>query len=144
MEQLRGRPLVAGTSEGTALVADEPLSFWGGVEPSTGEIIDVRHHLHGQSIAGRVLVVPFSRGSSTTSTVLLETIRANVAPAGIVANSVDPMLALGSIVAEELYHRAVPVVVLDDEQYGRLKTGDRIAIHEDGTIDREEVADATV
>src|SRR5512141_2737986 len=104
MERLKGRSLVPGKGGGSALVADEPLSFWGGVEPSTGEVIDVRHHLHGLSIAGRVLVLPFSRGSSTTSTVLLETIRSNVAPAGIVSSTVDPMLALGSIVAEELYH----------------------------------------
>jgi predicted aconitase with swiveling domain len=132
-----GKPLVAGTGEGTALVAEEPLSFWGGVEPATGEIIDRRHHLSGQIIAGRMLVLPYSRGSSTTSTVLLETIRANTAPAGIIASTVDPVLALGAIVAEELYHRTVPVVVLEEDQYRRLRTGDRVVIHADGTIERE-------
>jgi predicted aconitase with swiveling domain len=137
MERLIGRTLVAGTGEGTALVSEEPLSFWGGVDPATGEIIDRRHPLSGQVIAGRVLVLPYSRGSSTTSTVLMETIRAKTAPAGIIASTVDPVLALGAIVAEELYHYTVPVVVLDEEQYRRLHTGDRVVIHPDGTVERE-------
>ena len=136
MERLKGRPLVAGAAEGTALVAEEPLSFWGGVDPATGEVIDRRHHLSGQIIAGRVLVVPYSRGSSTTSTVLLEAIRAHTAPAAIISSSVDSMLALGPIVADELYHRTFPVIALDEDEFRRIQTGDHIAVHPDGIVER--------
>ncbi len=72
----RGAPIVAGSAEGEALVTDEPLSFWGGYDFKTGEIIDRHHPLAGVRAAGRVLALPFSRGSSTTTAVLLEAVRA--------------------------------------------------------------------
>ena len=77
------RTLVPGTAEGPALVLDEPLSFWGGVDPETGDITDVRHPQHGASVTGRILVMPSGRGSSSSSSVLAESIRAGTAPAGI-------------------------------------------------------------
>lgn len=117
------------------MVAREPLSFWGGVDPATGEVIDRRHHLLGEIVAGRVLALPGSRGSSTTSNVLLEAIRAGTAPAAIITLGVDPMLALGSVVAEELYGRSVPVVALEENDYALLRDGDRLAIYPDGTIE---------
>ncbi len=135
MERLEGRAVVAGTAEGVALVAATPLSFWGGLDPATGEVIDRRHHLSGSMVSGRVLVMPFSRGSSTTSSVLLELIRGGKAPAAIVTSGVDPMLALGSIVASELYKRSVPVVSLDEAEYGRIREGDRVTVRPDGTVE---------
>jgi predicted aconitase with swiveling domain len=78
------RTLVAGTAEGRALVLDEPLSFWGGVDPATGDIIEARHPQHGENVAGRILVMPSGRGSSSSSSVLAEAIRAGTAPAAIV------------------------------------------------------------
>jgi len=132
---LRGRALVAGSASGVALVGRQPLSFWGGLDAATGEVIDRRHDLSGQIVAGRVLAIPYSRGSSTTSTVLLEAIRAGTAPSAIVAAASDPMLALGSIVAGELYHRRVPVVALEEGEFGLLRTGDMLAIHPDGTVE---------
>jgi predicted aconitase with swiveling domain len=135
MERLMGRPVVAGAAEGIALVAGHPLSFWGGLDPATGEVIDRRHHLSGSVVSGRVLVMPFSRGSSTTSSVLLELIRGERAPAAIVTSGVDPMLALGSIVASELYGRSVPVVSLEEGQYGRIREGDRVTVHPDGVVE---------
>ncbi|MHB8993416.1 MAG: aconitase X [Chloroflexota bacterium] len=134
---LRGRAVVAGVAEGIALVAEKPLSFWGGVDPATGEVIDRRHDLSGRLVAGRVLVLPFSRGSSTTSSVLLEAIRVGTAPAAIVSSAVDPMLALGAIVAGELYNRTLPVVALAEADYRHLRTGDRVAIYQDGTVEVE-------
>ncbi len=131
---LRGRPVVAGAAEGVALVAEEPLSFWGGLDAATGEVIDRRHGLSGQIVTGRVLVMPYSRGSSTTSTVFLEAIRAGTAPVAVVASYADPMLALGSIVGGELYHRRVPMVALEEAGYRQLRTGDRVMIHPDGTV----------
>jgi len=86
-------------------------------------------------VTGRVLVMPYSRGSSTTSTVLLEAIRAGTAPAAIVASCADPVLALGSIVGGELYHRRVPVVALEESDYRSLRTGHRVAVRSDGMVE---------
>ena len=105
------RTLVAGTAEGRALVLDEPLSFWGGVDPATGDIIDPRHPQYGANVAGRILVMPSGRGSSSSSSVLAEAIRAGTAPAAIVLGQADPILALGAIVARELFGGTIPVVV---------------------------------
>lgn len=114
------RTLVPGTAEGRALVLDEPLSFWGGVDPGTGYIIDVRHPQHGASVTGRILVMPSGRGSSSSSSVLAESIRAGTAPAGIVLGEADPILALAAIVTRELYGKVTPVVVVTDPS---LRTG---------------------
>jgi predicted aconitase with swiveling domain len=105
------RTLVAGTAEGRALVLDEPLSFWGGIDPANGDIIDARHPQHGANVAGRILVMPSGRGSSSSSSVLAEAIRAGTAPAAIVLGEADPILALGAIVARELFGTTIPVVV---------------------------------
>ncbi|HEY7661013.1 MAG TPA: DUF126 domain-containing protein [Actinomycetota bacterium] len=107
------RALVAGQARGRVLVLEEPLSFWGGIDPATGEVIDVRHPQRGAIVTGRVLVMPAGRGSSSSSSVLLEAVRAGTAPAAIVLGEADPILALGAIVARELYGVALPVVVSD-------------------------------
>lgn len=107
------RTLVPGDASGPALVLDEPLSFWGGVDPTTGEIVDARHPQRGANVAGRILVMPSGRGSSSSSSVLAEAIRAGTAPAAIVLAEPDPILALGAIVARELYGRSIPVVVAE-------------------------------
>ena len=131
---LIGRPIVAGSAEGTALVSTEPLSFWGGVCPRTGEIIDRRHELSRENVAGKVFVLPTGRGSSTSSAILMQSIKAGVAPAAIINASVDPMLALGSIVSDELYHRAVPIVLLRQEDFSSIKQGDHLVVKPDGTV----------
>lgn len=114
------RFLVEGDAEGIALVLDEPLSFWGGVDPATGRVIDVHHPQHGAMLTGRILVLPAGRGSSSSSYVLAEAIRAGTAPAAIVSREADPILALGAIVARELYGTRVPVVQLGEAAYDRL------------------------
>jgi predicted aconitase with swiveling domain len=117
-----------------ALVSREPLSFWGGYDAETGTVIDRRHPLCGERACGRVLVLPFSRGSSTTTAVLLESIRAGTAPAAIVTSGPDPFFALASIVAEELYGRTVPVVAVAPADLRRFSTGDAVSIEADGRI----------
>ena len=131
---LIGRPIVPGSAEGTALVSREPLSFWGGVCPKTGEVIDRRHELSGENVAGKVFVFPTGRGSSTSSAVLMQSIKAGVAPAAIINLSVDSILALGSIVSDELYHQTVPIVVLSNEDFSSIKQDDHLVIKPDGTI----------
>jgi len=131
---LLGKPIVAGSAEGAALVSREPISFWGGVCPHTGEIIDRRHELSGAIITGRVFVFPQGRGSSTSSATLMESIKTGVAPAAIINLKVEPILALGSIVSDELYHQAIPIVVLKEKDFFSIKENDHITIESDGTI----------
>jgi len=124
------RTLVAGTAEGPALVLDEPLSLWGGLDPETGNIIDTRHPQRGANVAGRILVMPAGRGSSSSSSVLAEAIRARTAPAAIVLGEPDPILALGAIVARELLGISIPVVVVAEPG---LATGDLVVVRADET-----------
>ena len=131
---LIGRAIVAGSAEGTALVSKEPLSFWGGVCPRTGEIIDRRHELSGENVTGRVFVLPAGRGSSTSSATLMQSIKAGVAPAAIISLNVDPILALGSIVSDELYSRAVPIVILDKDDFLSIKQDDHLVVKPDGKV----------
>jgi len=131
---LIGKPVVAGSAEGVALVCREPLSLWGGLNPRTGEIIDRRHALSGEMAAGRVLVLPQGKGSSTGSAILLESVRSGVAPAAIINLKADPIIALGSIVADELYNKPVPIVVLPEEAFYSINKGDQLTIEPDGTV----------
>jgi predicted aconitase with swiveling domain len=107
------RTLVPGVGEGEVLVLDEPLGFWGGIDPASGEVIDAHHPQRGANVSGKVLVMPSGRGSSSSSSILAEAVRAGTAPAAIVLLEADPIVALGAIVARELYGRTVPVVVAD-------------------------------
>lgn len=132
--QLTGHPVVPGAADGTALVTAEPLSFWGGLNTATGEIVDRRHERSGQIVTGRIFVLPRGRGSSTASACLLESIRAGTAPAAIITARTEPVLALGSIIADELYARSVPMVVLPDEAFRSIHDGDRVTIDPDGTV----------
>ena len=117
---IQGRVVVPGEAAGQLLFSDQPLSFWGGYDAATGEVIDRRHPLSGQIAAGRVLAIPFTKGSSTTTAVLLEAVRAGVAPAAILTAGTDAFLALASIVAEEMYGRPVPIIALSAEDFNLL------------------------
>ncbi len=131
---IEGRPLVAGEAEGVALASDEPLSFWGGYDPETGEIIDRRHPLSGQTARGRILAIPSTRGSSTTSAVLLEAIRAQTAPAAVLTSGTDAFLALTSIVADEMYHEPLPIIALSDADFATVRTGQWVRVTRDGRV----------
>ena len=134
---MRGTSLVPGAAAGEALVSREPLSFWGGYDHRTGEIIDRRHPLAGQVAAGKVLILPYARGSSTTTAVLLEALRAGTAPAAILTTAAETFFALAAIVAGELYQRSIPVVVIDERDAANLTSGMRLRVDPDGTIDVE-------
>jgi predicted aconitase with swiveling domain len=131
---LQGRTVVEGEVLGVALVSREPLSFWGGYDWQTGEIIDRRHSLSGSIAKDRILAVPFTRGSSTTTAVLLEAIRAGTAPAAILTTDTDFFFALASVVANELYQSPLPLVALGEEDFRRLRTDDEIEITRDGRV----------
>ena len=125
---LAGNVIAAGAATGQVLFSDVPLSFWGGVDPVTGVIIDQHHPLHGASIAGRILAIPGSRGSCTGSAVLLELLLGNVAPAGIVVSRTDTVLALGIFVAEELFGRSIPLISVPAEAFARIGAASHASI----------------
>ena len=131
---IAGRAVVPGEAEGEALVTHDALSFWGGYDFRTGEIIDRHHPLAGVRAAGRILAVPFSRGSSTTTAVLLEAVRAGTAPAAIITTGADPFFALASIVADVMYGKSFPVVSLEPAEFASLKTGERLIVDRSGVI----------
>jgi len=126
--------IVAGHASALSLVSSEPLSFWGGYDPETGEIIDRHHPLSGLIAAGRVLVIPSGRGSCSGSGTLLEAIHNGQAPAAIVLGSIDPIIGLGAILAEELYGDRLPVVVYSDFDRLQIETGDLVTITAGGVM----------
>ncbi|PMZ88405.1 MULTISPECIES: aconitase X [unclassified Pseudomonas] len=118
---LTGRSLVAGAAQGALLFADVGLSFWGGVDPCTGEVIDRHHPLSGQLLAGRVLAIPSGRGSCTGSSVLMELISNGHAPAALVLAEADEILTLGVLVAQTIFARSLPVLCIGREAFAALR-----------------------
>jgi len=131
---MQGKPFILGSATGLALVSHEPLSFWGGYDWKTGEIIDRRHPLSGMNARGKILAIPFTRGSSTTTAVLLEAIRAGTAPNAIITTATDFFFALASVVADELYTKPLPLVAIAESDFALLQTGNTIEINEHGII----------
>jgi predicted aconitase with swiveling domain len=123
-----GRMLVEGSATGNALVLDEPLSFWGGLDPGTGEIVEATHPQRGVVVNGRMLVMPSGRGSSSSATVLAEAIRRGTGPAGIVLGEPDHIIAIGALVASELYGITIPVFVASPDGYLTIRDGDRVSL----------------
>ncbi len=108
----------AATAPGLALAA--PISFWGGVDPKTGSIVDVRHPQRDVSIAGTVLMLPATIGSSSASAVLLELIHKGLAPAAIIMHEADAILLLGVLVAREMGWPHPAAFKLDASHYPSL------------------------
>lgn len=134
----QANPIVAGQAGGEILASAVPLSFWGGLDPGTGEIIDRHHDLSGKNLSGKVLAIPSGRGSCSASGVLLEAICNGNGPAAIITSRVDPIVGLGAILAEELYGRVVPVLVLAPTDFARLRTGRNASILASGVIETSE------
>lgn len=133
----RGRVLSPGEASGAALVLEEPLSLWGGMDPATGRVIDAHHPQHDEVVSGRVLVMASARGSSSSSSILVEAVRARTAPAAILLGDTDLILPIGASVAEELYGRRVPVVVLTPQDMARIADGAAVTIGVDGLVSVE-------
>lgn len=110
-----------------------PISFWGGVDPRSGEIIDARHPQRGQSVAGTVLALPGTIGSSSASAVLLELVHADKAPAAILIAEPDAILLLGLVVAREMGWATPPALKLPAALQAGL-AGKRLSIATDGAI----------
>jgi cis-L-3-hydroxyproline dehydratase len=114
------RSILAGAAQGPVISTEEALSFWGGVDPATGRVIDVHHPLHGVSIAGAILLMPTSRGSCSGSGVLLELALTERAPAALAFCEDEDVLTLGALIASEMFGKSLPVLRLAPEAFREL------------------------
>jgi predicted aconitase/predicted aconitase with swiveling domain len=123
-----GTLLVDGRCRGKVLFADVGLSFWGGVDPQTGEVIDRSHPLCGENISGRILAIPSGRGSCSGSSVLMELILNGNAPAGMIFSQREEILSLGVFVADEMFGQSIPMVQLAIPAFAKLGEIDCVTI----------------
>ncbi len=125
MEQLKGRLIYKGTAEGEALVTTQPISFYGGVDPNTGIVLEKGHELQGQSVKGKILVFPTGKGSTVGSYTLYRMKKNGAAPAGMINRECETVVAVGAIISE------IPCV--DKIDISKIKTGDKVQL-ENGTV----------
>ena len=126
---IKGCAVVPGVASGEVLTTAQPIGFWGGVDPVSGLINDPRHELFNQSVAGKVLVFPFGKGSSTGSLIFLELVRVNKSPAAIVNIRTEPILATGPIVCKHFYGKEIPIISLDENSFQMLQTGQHATVN---------------
>ena len=123
--ELKGRIISRGIGEGEALATAQPISFYGGVDPNTGEIIEKGHELQGKNVKGKILVFPNGKGSTVGSYTLYRMKKNGMAPAGIINKECETIVAVGAIISE------IPCV--DKVDISEIKTGDSIRIA-DGVV----------
>lgn len=131
---ITGKALTSGTAQAPVLFGDTPLSFWGGVQPTSGEIIDRHHPLSGKIITGQVLALPSGRGSCTGSSVMMEVILNGRGPAALILEQPDEILALGAIVAELVFGKGLPVVVVGSAGFAAVRDAAFAAVNADGSV----------
>ena len=131
---MTGQAIISGQASGTVLACEEGLSFWGGVDPLTGIVIDAHHPLCGQSIAGRVLVMPTTRGSCSGSGVMLDLALNNIAPAAFVFREAEDVVTLGAMIAGRMFDRPVPIVRLGAEAFAIAMAAQSAELTEDALI----------
>jgi len=119
--KLIGRKIYKGTAEGQALVTKDGISFYGGVDPDTGEVVEVGHELEGQSVSGKILVFPSGKGSTVGSYTMYRMMKNNTAPAAIVNSDIDTIIAVGCIISE------IPCV--DKININNIKTGQNLIVN---------------
>ena len=123
MAGVKGRSISRGVGEGVALVCAEAVSFFGGVDPKTGVVVEKGSPLEGKCIAGKVLVFPRGKGSTVGSYVILQLRKNGVAPTAIINLEAEPIIAVGAIISK------IPMVdKLDGDAYSRLKDGMRVKV----------------
>lgn len=120
MADLSARSILAGIAAGPIIAAGEALSFWGGVDPATGKVIDVHHPLHGETITDGILMMPSSRGSCTGSGVLLDLALTGRAPAALIFSEAEDVLTLGALIAAEMFGKSLPVLRLSHDAFDAL------------------------
>ncbi|MBS3792126.1 MAG: DUF126 domain-containing protein [Candidatus Bipolaricaulota bacterium] len=132
---LEGKFYVTGETEGLLVKSERPISFWGGLDPAAGGIIDRRSDICGRNVAGKILAFPEGIGSSTTSAVLLESVMNSTNPLAIVNVTTEPILVSGALVAKELYGTKIPVMSIKQKDFDELEDGKKLFIDGDrGTV----------
>lgn len=119
--ELRGRIILKGVVEGKALSTKQAISFYGGIDPDTSKIIDKDHELKGKKVKGKILVFPHGKGSTVGSYTLFRMKKNGMAPAGIINEECETVVAVGAIISE------IPCV--DKINISKIKTGDQVSIH---------------
>ena len=122
--------ILAGNAYGPIISTNEALSFWGGVDPATGLIIDVHHPLHGRCITGAILLMPSSRGSCTGSGVLLDLALTGRGPAALIFCEDEDVLTLGALIAAEMFGKSLPVLLLSAQAFQALSAAQTARIDE--------------
>ena len=120
MIRISAKTLTPGTASGSLALLSAPLSLWGGLDLGNGTIRDLNHPQYGIDLAGRVLAMKSARGSSSSSSALVEAARRGSAPAAILLGKVDPILVIGSLVAADLYNVTIPILQVEEEDWPRL------------------------
>ena len=123
--ELKGRIISKGIAEGEALTTTQPISFYGGVDPETSEILEKGHDLQGKRIKGKILVFPTGKGSTVGSYTLYRLKKGGVAPAGIINRECETVVAVGAIISE------IPCV--DEVDISQIETGNTVRI-ENGVV----------
>lgn len=123
--------LIANEAQGEVMRLDAPISFWGGVDPTTSKITLANHPQIGQKISGKILVIPTLIGSSSSSAILLELIYSNVAPKALILGGRDAILPIGVVVAEQLGLEPLPVLMMENPPF---QSGEMLRIDVDGSI----------
>ncbi len=146
MSKLAAATLVSGYATGQLAILDAALSLWGGLDLNTGEICDNTHPQRGTRLTGKILAMPAARGSSSSSSALVESLRRGVGPAGIILGKIDPILIIGGLVAADLYGLHVPIVLIEPIRMERLRNGSVVRINalSQGAIIEEEILPGAV
>jgi predicted aconitase with swiveling domain len=118
--ELKGRIIYKGIGQGEAITTSQPISFYGGVDPNTGAVVEKGHELQGQSVKGKILVFPTGKGSTVGSYTLYRMKKNGTAPAGIVNKECETVVAVGAIISE------IPCV--DSVDISQIKMGDAVRI----------------
>jgi len=120
---MKGRMISPGKAEGEAIVSKEPIGFYGGIDAKTGIVIEKGHELEGRSVKDKILVFPQGKGSTVGSYVIYGLKKNGVAPAAIVNQETETIVATGVILA------GIPCV--DKIDISKIKTGDRLKVDAD-------------
>lgn len=128
MKRLPIQPVVRGRATGPLALLQQPLSLWGGLDIESGVIVDANHRDRGLSLKGRVVAMREARGSSSSSSALVEAARNGVAPAAIILSRLDPILAIGGLVALELYGRVIPIALVAEADWSDLANGTLVQV----------------
>ncbi len=120
---LQYQPIISGDASGELLVSDTALSFWGGVNPVNGLIIDQHHPLHNQKVSGKILALPSGRGSSSGSGAILELLLNDAAPAALIFIESEDILTLGVMVSEVMFDKSIPVCQMSEVEFKQLQSG---------------------